>query len=64
MTFHAKASGYADPALHAQGLYIGGNWTKGHGLPVLDPSTGTLLAEVADASPGAAHCLRRTLGKS
>ncbi len=50
MTFHAKASGYADPALHAQGLYIGGNWTKGHGLPVLDPSTGTLLAEVADAS--------------
>lgn len=49
MTFHAKTSGYADPALHAQGLYIGGEWIKGDGIPVLDPSTGKLLAEVADA---------------
>ena len=47
MTFHAKVSGYADPALHAQGLYIGGVWHKGDGIPVLDPSTGNLLAEVA-----------------
>jgi succinate-semialdehyde dehydrogenase/glutarate-semialdehyde dehydrogenase len=50
MTFHAKVSGYADPALHAQGLYIGGNWVRGDGIKVLDPSTGNLLAEVADAS--------------
>ncbi|KXF78128.1 NAD-dependent succinate-semialdehyde dehydrogenase [Paramesorhizobium deserti] len=50
MTFHAKVSGYADPALHAEGLYIGGKWQKGSGIPVLDPSTGNLLAEVADAS--------------
>ncbi|PWE54906.1 NAD-dependent succinate-semialdehyde dehydrogenase [Metarhizobium album] len=50
MTFHAKISGYADPALHAHGLYIGGSWHKGGGIAVLDPSTGQRLAEVADAS--------------
>lgn len=50
MTFHAKFSGYADPALHAAGLYIGGKWQSGSGITVLDPSTGNLLAEVADAS--------------
>ncbi|GMB82532.1 NAD-dependent succinate-semialdehyde dehydrogenase [Shinella zoogloeoides] len=55
MTFHAKVSGYAEPALHAQGLYIGGRWIKGGGIPVLDPSTGKLLAEVADASIGDAR---------
>ena len=50
MTFHAEISGYADPALHAEGLYIGGQWQKGGGIAVLDPSTGNLLAEVPDAS--------------
>lgn len=44
MTFHAKFSGYADPALHAAGLYIGGKWQSGSGITVLDPSTGNLLA--------------------
>ena len=50
MTLHATISGYADPSLHAHGLYIGGEWKKGAGIPVIDPSTGTVLAEVADAS--------------
>lgn len=50
MTLHTKITGYADPSLHARGLYIGGRWEKGAGLPVLDPSTGEVLAEVADAS--------------
>ncbi|MBB5701280.1 succinate-semialdehyde dehydrogenase/glutarate-semialdehyde dehydrogenase [Ochrobactrum daejeonense] len=52
MTFHAKVTGYADPALHSKGLYIGGAWHKGAGIPVIDPSTGNQLAEVADASIG------------
>ncbi|MGR3585687.1 MAG: aldehyde dehydrogenase family protein, partial [Pseudooceanicola nanhaiensis] len=43
-------TGYADPALHAEGLYIGGQWQSGRGIPVTDPSTGTTLAEVPDAS--------------
>jgi len=50
MTLHANISGYADPSLHAHGLYIGGKWDKGGGIPVLDPSTGDVLAEVPDAS--------------
>ncbi|CAH0342687.1 NAD-dependent succinate-semialdehyde dehydrogenase [Rhizobium sp. CECT 9324] len=50
MTFHATISGYADPAMHAQGLYIGGKWEKGAGIPVIDPSSGAVLAEVPDAS--------------
>ncbi len=50
MTFHAKINGYANPALHAEGLYIGGKWRKGGGIAVMDPSTGEKLAEVADAS--------------
>lgn len=40
---------YADPALHAHGLWIGGRWLPGAGIPVMNPSTGTVLAEVADA---------------
>lgn len=50
MTLHAKITGYADPALHAEGLYIGGNWHKGDGIAVMNPSTGEKLADVADAS--------------
>ncbi len=41
---------YADPSLHAHGLYIGGAWLPGSGIPVMDPSTASILAEVADAS--------------
>ncbi|MDX0424243.1 NAD-dependent succinate-semialdehyde dehydrogenase [Sinorhizobium medicae] len=50
MTFQTRISGYADPALHAEGLYIGGKWQKGSGIAVTDPSTGNRLTEVADAS--------------
>lgn len=52
MTIHTTTSRYADPALHAQGLFIGGRWEPGAGIPVLDPSTGRMLAEVPDASIG------------
>jgi succinate-semialdehyde dehydrogenase/glutarate-semialdehyde dehydrogenase len=41
---------YDSPALHAQGLYIGGEWVPGSGIPVVDPATGDVLAEVPDAS--------------
>lgn len=47
----APLADFADPALHAAGLYIGGDWLPGSGIPVLNPSTGGVLAEVADASP-------------
>ncbi|MFS8124315.1 NAD-dependent succinate-semialdehyde dehydrogenase [Rhizobium sp. BR 250] len=50
MTLHTKITGYADPALHAEGLYIGGKWHKGGCIAVMDPSTGNRLADVADAS--------------
>ncbi|MEH6717513.1 MAG: NAD-dependent succinate-semialdehyde dehydrogenase [Aurantimonas endophytica] len=50
MNLHTSISGYADPALHAQGLYIGGRWEAGGGIKVLDPSTGATLAEVPNAS--------------
>ncbi|WP_306005049.1 NAD-dependent succinate-semialdehyde dehydrogenase [Aquicoccus porphyridii] len=49
MTFNTLVTGYADPSLHAGGLYIGGKWEAGIGIPVLDPSTGNTLAEVPDA---------------
>ena len=49
MTLDAPIRDYADPALHAQGLWIGGQWLQGRGIPVIDPSTGRVLAEVADA---------------
>ena len=45
-----RPSSFADPALHAHGLFIGGTWHPGRGIPVLNPSTTELLAEVADAS--------------
>lgn len=43
-------SDYADPALHAQGLYIDGKWQPGSGIPVVNPSTAEVVAEVPDAS--------------
>ncbi|MFN4100269.1 MAG: NAD-dependent succinate-semialdehyde dehydrogenase [Pararhodobacter sp.] len=49
MTLDETRRDYADPALHAQGLYIGGQWLSGLGIPVTDPSSGRVLAEVADA---------------
>ena len=51
MTIHTTTSRYADPALHAQGLFIGGRWEPGAGIPVLDPSTGRMLAEVPESCP-------------
>lgn len=50
MTLDTAFTGYANPSLHAQGLYIGGKWKAGQGITVLDPSTGNTLAEVPDAS--------------
>ena len=50
MTLDTAFTGYADPSLHAEGLYIGGKWEAGTGIPVTDPSTGNKLAEVPDAS--------------
>ena len=49
MTLDAAPVDYADPALHAEGLWIGGRWLAGRGIPVTDPSTGQTLAEVPDA---------------
>ncbi|MPT37801.1 MAG: NAD-dependent succinate-semialdehyde dehydrogenase, partial [Achromobacter sp.] len=40
------------PADGARGLYIGGQWSwpeAGARIPVIDPSSGTVLAEVPDA---------------
>ena len=54
MTFDIPSTGYADPSLHAAGLFIGGEWRPGGGLPVIDPSTGETVAEVPDANPDAA----------
>jgi succinate-semialdehyde dehydrogenase/glutarate-semialdehyde dehydrogenase len=42
-----------DPAAGARGLYIGGNWVRPAGrqsIPVVDPSSGAVLAEVPDAT--------------
>lgn len=50
MSLDAPALNYADPALHAQGLWIGGQWVAGDAIAVIDPSTGATLAHVADAS--------------
>src|SRR5690554_5527171 len=45
-----RGDDYAAPALHAQGLYIGGEWIPGNGLPVVNPATADVLAEVPDAT--------------
>ncbi len=44
------ASDYSDPTLHAQGLFIDGKWQPGSGIPVVNPSTAEVMAEVPDAS--------------
>ena len=38
-----------DCARYAKGLFIGGEWVAGAGIPVVNPSTESVLAEVADA---------------
>lgn len=45
-----NATDFTDPGLHAAGLYIGGEWLPGGGIPVVNPSTAGTLAEVADAT--------------
>lgn len=51
MTLHTiRGEDYADPALHAQGLFVGGEWLPGSGIPVVNPANGNVLAEVPDAS--------------
>ena len=44
------ASTVSDCSRYARGLHIGGDWIAGSGIPVIDPSTETVLAEVADAN--------------
>lgn len=44
-----ELTGYADPQLHSQGLYIDGQWLPRRGVPVVNPSTGDTLTEIADA---------------
>ncbi len=55
MTLDAPVRDYADPSLHASGLWIGGRWLPGQGIAVINPATGLPLAEVADA--GVAHAM-------
>lgn len=43
------SSTISDCSRYARGLHIGGEWIAGLGIPVVDPSTETVLAEVADA---------------
>jgi succinate-semialdehyde dehydrogenase/glutarate-semialdehyde dehydrogenase len=50
MNIERSIPNFADPLLHARGLYIGGQWEAGGGIPVTDPSTGRTLAEVPDAT--------------
>jgi len=50
MTLDSPRADFADPGLHARGLYIGGDWLPGGGIPVTNPSTAGVLAEVPDAS--------------
>jgi succinate-semialdehyde dehydrogenase/glutarate-semialdehyde dehydrogenase len=56
MTLDTPFRDYADPTLHAQGLWIGGRWLPGMGIAVINPSTGKPLAEVPDA--GVAEALQ------
>ncbi|AMY70500.1 GabD3 succinate-semialdehyde dehdyrogenase [Frigidibacter mobilis] len=50
MTLDSPHADLADPGLHARGLYIGGAWLPGRGIPVTNPSTAAVLAEVPDAT--------------
>lgn len=46
----ARRVDFSDPKLHAQGLFIAGAWQPGGGIPVMDPSSASVLAEVPDAT--------------
>lgn len=46
----AHRADFSDPHLHAQGLFIAGDWHPGRGIPVMDPSSASVLAEVPDAT--------------
>lgn len=48
--FANRFTGYADPAMHSGVLYINGAWEAGGGIPVHDPSTGEIVANVPNAS--------------
>jgi succinate-semialdehyde dehydrogenase/glutarate-semialdehyde dehydrogenase len=51
MTLDTPATtNFANPSLHAHGLFIGGAWQPGSGIPVVNPSTAEVLTEVPDAS--------------
>jgi len=39
-----------DCTVYAKGLFIAGQWVSGSGIPVVDPATEMVLAEVPDAS--------------
>lgn len=39
-----------DASTYAKGLYIGGQWIPSMGIPVVDPSTEAIIAEVGDAT--------------
>ena len=39
-----------DCAPYARGLFIGGQWQSGRGIPVVNPSDESILAEVPDAT--------------
>jgi succinate-semialdehyde dehydrogenase/glutarate-semialdehyde dehydrogenase len=41
-----------DCSAYAKGLYIGGEWIPSSGIPVVDPSTEQVIAEVGDATTG------------
>lgn len=46
----SSRSGNLDCSSYARGLYINGKWLQGKGIPVTDPSSGNVIAEVADGS--------------
>lgn len=45
-----QSQNFADPVLHAHGLFIAGEWVPGSGIPVVNPATAQVLADVPDAS--------------
>lgn len=45
-----NASTVLDCSRYAKGLFIGGEWVAGGGIPVINPSTEEIVAEVPDAS--------------
>lgn len=46
----SQRGNFADPALHAHGHYIGGQWFGGSGMTVINPATAQPIATLPDAS--------------